>query len=100
MIKGFSKRVANAIALLLAVLILNFTLIHLAPGDPVEVLVGEMGGATPEIIAELRANLGLDQPFYIQIFTYLGNVATGDLGHSFYYDKPVTTLILERISAT
>jgi len=100
MIKGFSKKVVNAIALLLAVLVLNFTLIHLAPGDPVEVLVGEMGGATPEIIAELRANLGLDQPFYIQILTYLGNVATGDLGHSFYYDKPVTTLILERISAT
>lgn len=100
MIKGFSKRVANAIALLLAVLVLNFTLIHLAPGDPVEVLVGEMGGATPEIIAALRADLGLDRPFYIQIFTYLGNVITGDLGHSFYYDKPVTTLILERISAT
>ena len=100
MIKGFSKRVANAIVLLLAVLVLNFTLIHLAPGDPVEVLVGEMGGATPEIIAELRANLGLDQPFYVQILTYLGNVATGDLGHSFYYDKPVTTLILERLGAT
>ncbi|MEH6476514.1 MAG: ABC transporter permease [Sneathiella sp.] len=100
MIKSLSKRIANAAALLLAVLVLNFTLIHIAPGDPVEVLVGEMGGATPEIIAEIRASFGLDQPFHVQLGTYLGNILQGDLGHSFYYDKPVTSLILDRTGAT
>ncbi|MDF2366229.1 ABC transporter permease [Sneathiella sp.] len=100
MVKSLSKRIGNAVILLLAVLVLNFTLIHIAPGDPVEVLAGEMGGATPELLAELHADFGLDQPFHIQLFTYLGNVLHGNLGHSFYYDKPVTELILDRMGAT
>ncbi|USG62511.1 ABC transporter permease [Sneathiella marina] len=100
MVKSLSKRIGNAVALLLAVLILNFTLIHIAPGDPVEVLAGEMGGATPELLAEIRASFGLDQPFHVQLLTYLGNVLQGDLGYSYYYDMPVTNLILERIGAT
>lgn len=100
MVKSLSKRIGNAVILLLAVLVLNFTLIHIAPGDPVEVLAGEMGGATPELLAELRADFGLDQPFHVQLFTYLGNVLQGNLGYSFYYDKPVTELIFDRIGAT
>lgn len=86
--------------LLVAVLVLNFALIHVAPGDPVEVLVGEMGGATPEMIAEMRARFGLDRPLYIQIMTYLGRVAQGDLGYSLYYDQPVTSLIAARVGPT
>jgi len=100
MVKSLFKRIGNAVVLLLAVLILNFTLIHIAPGDPVEVLAGEMGGATPELLAELRASFGLDQPFHVQLLTYLGNVLQGDLGYSYYYDKPVTDLIFDRIGAT
>jgi peptide/nickel transport system permease protein len=100
MVKSLSQRIGNAVILLLAVLVLNFTLIHIAPGDPVEVLAGEMGGATPELLAEIRADFGLDQPFHVQLLTYLGNVLQGDLGYSFYYDKPVTELILDRIGAT
>lgn len=97
---GVLRKLLNAALLLLAVLVLNFALIHAAPGDPVEALVGEMGGATPEVIADLRAQFGLDQPLYIQIGTYLGRVLQGDLGHSLYYDQPVTQLIADRIGPT
>jgi len=100
MLNGSVIKLSNAVLLLIAVLILNFALIHVAPGDPVEVLVGEMGGATPEQIADLRAQFGLDRPLYIQIATYLGRVAQGDLGYSLYYDQPVTQLIAGRIGPT
>lgn len=98
--KRYLKKLLNTLALLLAVLSLNFALIHLAPGDPVEVLVGEMGGATEEVIADLRAEFGLDKPFYVQLAVYLRNVSTLNLGHSLYYDQTVTMLIAERIGAT
>lgn len=100
MLNGSVIKLSNAVLLLIAVLILNFALIHVAPGDPVEVLVGEMGGATPEQIADLRTQFGLDRPLYIQIATYLGRVAQGDLGYSLYYDQPVTQLIAGRIGPT
>ncbi|MDK3075436.1 ABC transporter permease [Sedimentitalea sp. JM2-8] len=100
MLTGVLRKLLNAAFLLLAVLVLNFAMIHAAPGDPVEALVGEMGGATPEMIADLRTQFGLDQPLYIQIGTYLGRVLQGDLGHSLYYDQPVTLLIAERIGPT
>lgn len=100
MLNGSVIKLSNAVLLLIAVLILNFALIHVAPGDPVEALVGEMGGATPEQIADLRAQFGLDRPLYIQIATYLGRVAQGDLGYSLYYDQPVTQLIAGRIGPT
>jgi len=94
------RRLLNAVGLLAAVLVLCFTLIHLAPGDPAEVIAGEMGGATQEMMAEIRAQYGLDQPFHVQLFSYLGNVAQGDLGFSFYFDRPVTELIIDRLGAT
>ncbi|WP_121062575.1 ABC transporter permease [Chachezhania antarctica] len=100
MLKGSLNKLGNAVVLLVAVLVLNFTLIHIAPGDPVEAIVGEMGGATPEMIEQMRAQYGLDQPFIVQIGTYLGNVLTGDLGMSTYYGQPVTQLIWDRIGAT
>lgn len=100
MLQQTLRKSANAAALLLAVLVLNFTMIHLAPGDPVETLVGEMGGATPELIEQLRHSMGLDQPLYVQIALYVGNVLQGDFGHSYYYDQPVLGLILARIGPT
>ena len=100
MLKASLNKLGNAFTLMIAVLVLNFTLIHIAPGDPVEAIVGEMGGATPEMIAEMRAQYGLDQPFIVQIGTYLGNVLTGDLGMSTYYSQPVTGLIAERVGPT
>jgi peptide/nickel transport system permease protein len=94
------QRLANAVALLLAVLVLNFCLIHLAPGDPVQVIAGEMGGASAEVIAALRAKYGLDDSLVEQLVTYLGKIATGDFGYSYYFNEPVLTLIQQRLPAT
>lgn len=93
-------RTAYAVVLLLCVLVLNFMLIQLAPGDPAQVIAGEMGGVTEEQLARIRANYGLDRSLPEQLGVYLGRVLQGDLGFSFYFDRPVIDLILSRIPAT
>ena len=97
---SFLKRIGYALALLTAVLVFNFTLLHLAPGDPADVIAGEMGGVTEEVMAKIRKDYGLDRPFHEQLWRYVGGVAQGDLGHSIYFDRPVTELILERLGPT
>ena len=94
------ERIAYAVALLLGVLILNFSLIHLAPGDVTDTIAQSMGGADGEVIAQIRADYGLDQPVWKQLARYMGNVARFDLGYSFFYNQPVTALIAERLPAT
>ncbi len=94
------RKLLSSALLLLAVLVFNFSLIHAAPGDPAQVLAGEMGGATPEMMAQIRESYGLDRPFYVQLLTYLGRVAQGDLGYSFYFNQPVTQLVFERVGPT
>lgn len=96
----FLRRLLHAAGLLLAVLVLNFVLIHLAPGDPAVVISGEMGGASTEVMAKIRAEYGLDQPLPMQLLAYLGRVLTGDLGFSFYFNRPVTALVAERMGPT
>ena len=98
--KEFLIKILNAIGLLLAVIVLNFLLIHSAPGDPAEVIAGEMGGATEEVMADIRHKYGLDKPLYEQIGIYVANVATGDLGYSFYFNEPVTKLMFQRLPAS
>lgn len=95
-----SQRIFYALILLVSVLILNFTLIHLAPGDVADTIAQSMGGADAEILAQIRENYGLDQPFYIQLGTYLTRIIRFDLGYSFFYAMPVTELILQRLPAT
>ena len=90
----------SGLGLILAVVVLNFLLIHFSPGDPVEVIVGEMGGASEELIARLREQYGLDKPLLVQLGIYIGKVVTGDLGYSFYYSSPVLELLLQRLPAT
>ena len=63
---SFLKRIGYALALLTAVLVFNFTLLHLAPGDPADVIAGEMGGVTEEVMAKIRKDYGLDRPFHEQ----------------------------------
>jgi peptide/nickel transport system permease protein len=94
------RRVAYAVLLLLSVLILNFMLIQLAPGDPAQVIAGEMGGVTEEQLARIRAAYGLDRSLPEQLAVYLGRVLQGDLGFSFYFNRPVIDLITSRIPAT
>ena len=73
----------SAIPTILAIVVLNFLLLHLAPGDAADVLAGEAGAATPEYMAQLRQNFGLDQPLYVQLLVYLKKILTLDLGYSF-----------------
>ncbi len=94
------RRTGNGLALLLAVLVLNFTLIHIAPGDVADTIAGDMGGADAEVMARIRADYGLDRPFHEQLAGYLGKLVHGDLGYSFFFNRPVTELILERLPAT
>ena len=94
------RRGGNGLALLLAVLILNFTLIHIAPGDVADTIAGDMGGADAEVMAQIRRDYGLDLPFHEQLFSYVARLARGDLGYSFFFNQPVTELLLERLPAT
>ncbi|MBT8167704.1 ABC transporter permease [Phaeobacter gallaeciensis] len=93
-------RVMYAVLLLLAVLVLNFSLMHLAPGDVADTISQSMGGADQEVLDQIRADYGLDQPFIVQLGRYIGGVLQADLGFSFFYNQPVTKLILERLPAT
>ena len=93
-------RILLGFFLLIAVIVLNFLLLQLAPGDVVDAMLAEGGGGDPVLAAKLRATYGLDQPIYIHLFKYLGQVLTGDLGYSFYYDDSVATLILGHLPTT
>ena len=94
------QRVGYAAILLFAVLVLNFALMHLAPGDIADTIAGDMGGADAEVMAEIRRSYGLDLPVWEQLIKYLGRVLHFDLGYSFYFNTPVVTLLLERVPAT
>lgn len=93
-------RLFYAAILLTAVLVLNFSLMHMAPGDVADTISQSMGGADQELLDQIRADYGLDQPFIVQLGRYIGGVLQGDLGYSFFYNRPVTDLILERLPAT
>lgn len=93
-------RLLQAVPVVLGVVVLNFLLLQLAPGDAATVLAGEAGGAPPEYVAELRARFGLDQPMLVQLGLYLKNILLLDLGYSFRNSAPVLDLILERLWPT
>ncbi len=99
-LQSLITRVFYAATLLLAVLVLNFSLIHLAPGDVADTTAQSMGGADAPVMAEIRADYGLDQPYIIQLGSYIGKVMQLDLGYSFFYNESVTDLILQRLPAT
>ena len=96
----FVIRIFYALILLFAVIILNFSMIHMAPGDVVDTIAQSMGGADPEILENIRIEYGLDRPFIVQLGSYIGRVMFFDLGYSFFYKLPVTDLILQRLPAT
>lgn len=93
------QRLLYTVPLLLGAVTIVFVLVHLAPGNPVDYIIGE-SGADKEMIARLTAEMGLDRPLYIQLLRYLGQVASGNLGYSFVSNTPVLELILDRLPAT
>ena len=85
---------------MVAVLAVNFALIHAAPGDPATVIAGEMGGGDQAVIDNIKKAYGLDKPLPEQFITYLSKSVRGDLGVSYTYNRPVSSLIADRIGPT
>lgn len=92
------KRVAWALPTLFIVALAVFVLVRLIPGDPAQLILGDAG--TPEQIAALRVQYGLDKPLPTQFMMWLGHVASGDLGHSITNGQAVLPLILERFQVS
>ena len=92
------RRVLQVIPIALLVTTLVFSLIHLIPGDPVEMMLGE--GAQRGQVEQLREELGLDRPLSVQYVSYLSGLARGDLGRSLHYGEPVTRLLAAHYPAT
>jgi peptide/nickel transport system permease protein len=88
----------QALPVILLALAVNFTLVRLAPGDPVYILAGD--GGSEAYYSEMRARFGLDRPLPEQFIRYVANAADGDLGYSYTYGQPVLSVILERVPAT
>jgi peptide/nickel transport system permease protein len=91
-------RLAQAVPLILGILVLTFVLIHLAPGDPIYALAGQSGDAA--YYAAMRAKFGLDRSLVEQLAIYLLNALHGDFGYSYTYAQPVFGVIADRIPAT
>lgn len=93
------RRVTSSLPTLLGITLVSFFILRLIPGDPVQQLLGERGGS-PEQVMELRKNLGLDKPVYMQYFSFLGALSRGDLGHSIVTSTAVTKEFFTYFPAT
>ena len=94
------RRVLQLAPVLLAIASLNFFLVHMAPGDAADIIAGQSGHGTPELVAALRRDFGLDLPLVQQFFVFVGRLLRFDLGYSAVQQVPVIDLILGRMPAT
>ena len=94
-----SRQLASIIPTILLSIVINFVLLHAAPGDPARVLAGR-DNPTEEQIAAIRAELGLDQPLPVQFWSYVRELAQGNMGQSLAFKQPVFDLIMSRLPAT
>lgn len=92
-------RVIAIIPVILLVEVTIFAMLHLAPGDPVSVLIGDQA-VDPAVVANLRHQLALDQPLPIQFIAWFGHTVQGDLGYSFVTHQPVVSAIAARLPVT
>ncbi|HWL82807.1 MAG TPA: ABC transporter permease [Roseomonas sp.] len=92
------RRIASAIPVLLIVSLITFGMMRLIPGDPAAAIAGL--SATPDQVAQIRINLGLDQPFLVQFVRWYGGLLQGDLGRSLLMGKGVVEVTLERLPVT
>jgi peptide/nickel transport system permease protein len=98
MLAYIARRLIMSALILLGVSFITFALLYLLPADPVRQIAGR--SATPETVANIRAQLGLDQSFIVQYARYLGNLLQGDLGRSYLQKTEVGTLIASRLPAS
>jgi len=92
------KRIFSLIPVLLGLSLVVFFMIRAIPGDPAQLILGQL--ATKEAVEALTKQLGLDQPWFIQYFHYLGNLLTGDLGESLRTKAPISEEIMPYLAAT
>jgi len=92
------RRILALVPVMAVVVTIVFLLIHLIPGDPVSVMLGP--DATPTQVEETRRSLGLDRPIHEQLLKFYARVLRGDLGRSYFLDRPVTTALWERAEPT
>ena len=97
--KYIFKRLLTALGIVLFVILLNYVIIHLAPGDPVRIMAG-FDNPSQEQMDALTQKYGLDQPLYVQFWKYISALFQGDMGISYQYNEPVAQLILERVGAS
>ena len=95
-----ARRLLKAIVVVLAIVVLNFFLIRLAPGDPAAVMAGEAGAGDEQFVQQLREEFGLDRPLHEQLAIYMRGIVTLDLGFSYRQKQEVADLILARLPAT
>jgi peptide/nickel transport system permease protein len=93
-----ARRTIGAVPVLLGISFLVFLLMHLAPGDPVMLLLGD--NATPDEVARVRHEWGLDQPLLAQYWQFISRAVVGDFGRSLKFGEPVIKLVFERLPAT
>lgn len=98
MIRYLAKRLISLVPILLGVTILVFLLVHMIPGDPAAAMLGTE--ATPEAVAALREEMGLNQPLLAQYLTWLGKMLKGDMGRSLHARAPVAELLVDKYAAT
>ena len=88
-----ARRVFKSVAILLAIVVMNFFLIRLAPGDPASVIAGEAGAADPKFMSQLREQFGLDKPITTQLAIYVGGIVTFDMGYSYRNQRTVASMV-------
>lgn len=98
MIAYIIRRLLLLIPLAIGMVVVTFALLLIIPGDPASVLLGQE--ASPEAITTLRANLGLDNPWYVRLWDYFAALAHGDMGQSIFQNEAVSTIIAGRLAAT
>ncbi|RAR41228.1 ABC transporter permease [Paenibacillus sp. MDMC362] len=99
MARTLTWRVLNSLLVIVGSLVLVFSILYVLPGDPTDNMV-DPSMATPEVIANLRHELGVDQPFHIQFLRYFGDILQGDFGTSLINSDPVLPKIVESFPAT
>ena len=93
------KKIIQSVITIILVLILNYFLFRIMPGNPLQMIMRNPK-ATPEAIAKTKALFGLDKPWYVQFGIYIKHLLQGDLGTSFLYKKPVGAVIASRVIPT
>jgi peptide/nickel transport system permease protein len=94
-----ARRLLEGVLVIVTVILITFTLMHLAPGDPLDAIIGDYP-VSPEYRSELRARFALDRSLPEQLVAYFSGIARGQLGYSFRYQRSVGSIVMDRLGTT